>query len=1267
MKKFKKGLLVAIASLSICAMGGCNKKDKQKNDEQQQQQSQTDDTVAVSSVSLDKETLDLFVTGSAYLRATVLPENATNKYLTWSSSNEDIAIVSATGKVTGLAAGQADITVVSQADPTKNATCHVTVSVRDDTVHVESVTLDRESADMYVGDNLQLTATVLPDNATNKGVTFSSDNKNVAFVDASGSVVAVNDGDAVIKATSNENPEKFDTCTVHVTTRDDTVHVTGLSVTPTEVNLDLGGTTTAQPTVTVEPNNATNKAVTWTSSDPSKVVVDGQGNIVAVAVTTTPVTVTVASVDNPALSRTISVTVVDTRDHSIHVDSVSLPENLAIDLKNSSTATLTATVLPSNAGNKLVNWVSSDPTVVTIGASVGETSVTLNALKTGTSTITATTEDGGLTDTCLVTVTDSKVYVESVIIQQNSSVISNLDITLGSYAQVVASVLPDNADNQGIVWEMEDGAENYIRFSATTGSNLTIFGDAATPEATSYVVTAKSAENGAIKATINVTVTDPTIYAQSVGIEVEGLVGNQTAATVENTRSIKLSAKVLPVDTTNPEIEWIVPTNNKIITTENLDHSLTVLGKDITDSPVVITARVKAQPTISADIAISVIDPTSVDRFVSFVDPADYIKFKGHIASQNLEDPDEVLSRETFSSNFYEYDDPSEYVYKVGDQGAFHFAPTAMVKLAGATESTPVASVASSKKLILIDGANETDVTSSMDTYCTIDGNGTDYHFTSEALGKTFRLELLPNDPNYYASKTIDSYDFTFEVIHGYNVDSLAELSLFDNTQSAWSTYKNIYGLTSPAEGGIVLHKDITITADIIPSQFLMTEDDFNALNGADFATWANTHFPGDTNADKQANAKNAFIGSPRDHTTIFKRSTKNEDFSFIGNFFQVDFSALKPVYLIASDAGTLMGGLDGDGSHAQFFGINTSLTDITVQHSVTMSNFALKGNGGLEYKQGTTELDALRKGGLIAFKMSNASFNIQNAIVSNSFISFMSEGYTTDRTAAGQEIMEMNADRVTVYNAYSNMFYLFGAPDNHVTNSWMSKSGGPLVLMDEPFNTSNLWYRDNDTIRVSMDCTNCYLKNEVMGTEPWFQGHAGSGQVITEQVVNPGLPGANWYYGAAATSGETGARTISRKVDDETKYCDLIAIDVRASSFADNKTYNMRGSFTVNNGEGATAGINMAYVARDGEGYFPLIPKAANEYGNMAPYIFSSNAGSLGVLGTSGLEKYSSVDLFNNKYTAAYMNPMYDSADLTNSDNWEGRFIGVFLGTYAI
>lgn len=1076
MRKISKIITICAAVVSLAACENPFKKNDQPSENQQQEQKDTN--VAVESVSLDHETLDLYVTGSAYLRATVAPENATNKYLTWSSNDEDVAIVSATGKVTGLRAGSATIKVESQADPTKFDECRVTVSVRDDTVHV-----------------------------------------------------------------------------------------TSLTVVPTEIALDLGGMTSVKPTVTVGPENATNKAVSWSSSDTSKVVVDNEGTVIALAETTQPVVVTVASVDTPTIKQDISVTVADTRDTSVHVDSVSLPETFVIDLKNSSTANLFADVAPSNAYNKRVTWHSENSAIVSIGDSLGDTGVTLIGHSVGKTNVTATSVD-------------------------------------------------DNT-----------------KF-----------------------------------ATCEVEVKDTTVNVSGVSIQVAGLVGAQTTANVEKNRTITLEAVVSPTDATNKEIEWVVPENNKLIASPGANNSLVVLGQSVTgENPVVIRAKAKADPdNMYSDIAITVIDPSQLDRFVNFSDPADYLAYKLHSADGNLRSVTNLSSDPTLSANFYRYDevDLAKKDYKVGDQGLFHFEPVANVKLAGQSETITVSNFATHKELYLIDGSNESVV--NLDDYCTCVDN--DYQFNSEAEGKKFRLEITPDDSRYYVSGTIQPYEFTFSVIHAYNVDSIEELSLFDNSQSAWSSYKETHNLGSvTAEGGIVLHKDLKVSNEMIPEAFVQSESDFNtqcAKVEEDFETWALTYF-GSTSL-----AKDAFIGSLKDYNTIFNRDTStDEQFSLEGNFFQIDCSEVKPVYLLAPSDGpeTLANGLLGDGSHSQLFGINVENSTPAEKHNVTMRNFSVKGNGELSG-------GILKKGGLIAFKMNSARFDIQNAIMSNTFISFMSE---ENGNVKADSITEMYADRITSYNSYSSMFYLFGTYKNHVTNSWLSQCGGPLVFMDEPYD-GHPWFAAY--MKTSMDCTNCYLMNEVMGTEPWFQGHTGSTTLVQGFVVGPGLNGG-WYNTAAGANG----KTIARKDENGHDVCNLIAVDVSAKHFADNDTTNLGGSFIVNN-DNTQIALNMESVARDAEGY-SVVDKAHAQYYvsqhyvesdsfNLIPYMFMSGAGTLGIYDGTNLNDVSALvgggSLFTTDYVAAYLNPMSaraNPADPTDPNNIylvTGRYIGIFLGTYS-
>ena len=196
-------------------------------------------TIHVTSVSLDKTTLSLTVGGSETLTATITPDNASNKNVTWESSNTNVATVDANGKVTAIGAGTATITVTTE-DGSKTATCAVTVTAA--TVSVSGVTLNKTALSLTVGDTETLTATITPDNATNKNVTWSSDTPSVASVN-NGVVTAVAPGTATITVTTVDGGF---TATCTVTVRPD--------IPPANPNYKItveatqGGTVTADPT-----------------------------------------------------------------------------------------------------------------------------------------------------------------------------------------------------------------------------------------------------------------------------------------------------------------------------------------------------------------------------------------------------------------------------------------------------------------------------------------------------------------------------------------------------------------------------------------------------------------------------------------------------------------------------------------------------------------------------------------------------------------------------------------------------------------------------------------------------------------------------------------------------------------------------------------------------------------------------------------------------------------------------------------------------------
>jgi uncharacterized protein YjdB len=142
------------------------------------------------------------------LHATVLPWNATDKTVTWTSGNPFVATVDQDGKVTALHEGTATITAKA-GDMT--ASCSVTV--KNSVVAVESVTLDKTSLELYEGEVAMLYATVLPWGATDRTITWTSGNPSVATVDQNGKVTALHEGTTTITAKAGD---KTATCSVTV-------------------------------------------------------------------------------------------------------------------------------------------------------------------------------------------------------------------------------------------------------------------------------------------------------------------------------------------------------------------------------------------------------------------------------------------------------------------------------------------------------------------------------------------------------------------------------------------------------------------------------------------------------------------------------------------------------------------------------------------------------------------------------------------------------------------------------------------------------------------------------------------------------------------------------------------------------------------------------------------------------------------------------------------------------------------------------------------
>ncbi len=169
--------------------------------------------IAVTGVTLNYDSETLIEEETLQLDALIAPTNATNKNITWSSSDTSVATVSSTGLVTAVKAGDATITVTTQ-DGGFTATCDITVEAR----LVNSVTVSPSSLLLDLGDNKTADLSVVVDvtNDAPQTVTWTSSNSTIASVNSSGKVTAKKAGTAVITATSTFDNTKKGTCEVTV-------------------------------------------------------------------------------------------------------------------------------------------------------------------------------------------------------------------------------------------------------------------------------------------------------------------------------------------------------------------------------------------------------------------------------------------------------------------------------------------------------------------------------------------------------------------------------------------------------------------------------------------------------------------------------------------------------------------------------------------------------------------------------------------------------------------------------------------------------------------------------------------------------------------------------------------------------------------------------------------------------------------------------------------------------------------------------------------
>ena len=456
-----------------------------------------------------------------------------------------------------------------------DATATATIKYNNDNTVVKSVTL-ADNASVVIGNNITIQATVLPANAVDTSVSYSSANTNIATVDAiTGVITSVNVGITTISATANDGSGISDTISI--------------SVNPTAPNIS----TTANNVIVINGSaigdiifsNSGGAIATYAISPPlSAGLTFNNGTISGIPTVVTDLityTVTASNVTGSD-SATINISV-----NAIAVSSIVI--NSANSIINGATLSLTAEVLPANASNPALTWSIQGGTtnIATINGDI------ITAVGVGNIIIVATAADGsGVTATQSFSV--NAIAVNNIVINSANSIINGATLSL------TAEVLPANASNPILTWSIEDGTTNIATIN---GDIITAVGVG------TIVIVATAADGSGVKATQSFSVN--AIAVSSIVID--------SANSIINGATLSLTAEVLPANATNPALTWSVQGGTTNIATINGDVITAVaVGNIVIVATAADNSGVKATQSFSVNaIAVSSIVINSANSIIN--------------------------------------------------------------------------------------------------------------------------------------------------------------------------------------------------------------------------------------------------------------------------------------------------------------------------------------------------------------------------------------------------------------------------------------------------------------------------------------------------------------------------------------------------------------------------------------------------------------------------------------------------------------------------
>ena len=500
--------------------------------------------------------------------------------------------------------------------------------------------------------------------------------------------------------------------------------------------------------------------------------------------------------------------------------------------------------------------------------------------------------------------------------------------------------------------------------------------------------------------------------------------------------------------------------------------------------------------TVYQDFTVNVSEPES--QLASFASPTEIVNYNGKVTS-SATNQNNIDSAE-FENSFFI--DGTEKYY-VGDDNPYKFLPVAsQVRIVEGEEvgqRVTLTAFATKSKVYLVENGTETELEATVlnDRQKSFKANNVEYvvenytentfDFTDAAIGKSFKLSVLPDDEVYFYRSSVTAVNWTVTVVDGYNVTKAEELCLLEQnaTRNIWDDIKDQYGLKGKKPASIILHQNTVVTKDSIPEVMYYTLSDTYDI----YYKYGDTKY---TPEDRGLSRTFLWDGE----WAIFQYDMEqNKDFHIYGNFFDIDMSkmplvaAFTPNGVTAPNTNKMNGTYYGKYlSKVSFLKINGAVNSGT--ETFYFSDFAVKGNSSIEQllvdqdTEGAMNrndgegdfIDApVYGGGLIFVKTENCHANISNIHAHSCFISY----YSRDNTV-------VNYTGVKSYDTFLNGLFVNSDSVNTLTNCHMKRAGGPLILLVQGSKDG-----ENNTkiplIPIVHASSDCVLENYVTGGEQWF------------------------------------------------------------------------------------------------------------------------------------------------------------------------------------